>query len=137
VNGDAWSALTPADNSAAICGVRRVLTIMVLKVNEAHEGKHASSSMRDARAHARVLQESGKGIWACRGPYAALSMVAGLLARTDTPTAVAHVQEFAELCWRSDALSACVSPYADDLECEGFRGAFEALETSLKESAGR
>lgn len=136
---DAWTSLTPADNSETMLGLRRVLSNMVLKICEAHaERCDAFRYMERAQSFARYLQaDSGIGAWVCRGPNAGLSMVSGLLAETDTFFAAEHTEDFAELCWRAQSISAVCSPYHDDLECEGFVGAFNALEGKLKESAGR
>lgn len=139
MSGDEWSVLTPADNSETMLGLRRVLSNMVLKICEAHEERcDAYRYMERAKSFAEFLQAgNGIGAWACRGPYAGLSMVSGLLAETDTFFAAEYAEDFAELCWRAHAISAVCSPYHDDLECEGFRGTFNALEAKLRESGGR
>jgi hypothetical protein len=118
-------------------GLRRVLSNMALKICEAHEERqNAFRYMERAQDHARTVNDRFSA-WACRGPYAGLSMVSGLLVDADPFIAAEHVQEFAELCWRSHGISAVLSPYADDLECQEFVGIFEQLDGTLTESHGR
>jgi hypothetical protein len=133
-----WSVVHPADNSETMLGIRRALGQMVHQICEAHDrGQNGFHCMRRAKVHARRLQAGDLGVWACRGPCAALSMVSGLVSDTDSFFAAVHVQELAELCWRAHGISAVLSPYADDLECQEFVGAFERLSKDLRGSEGR
>jgi hypothetical protein len=133
-----WSVVHPADNSETMRAIRTALAKMEEKIGEAHaSSRRRYVNMMHAIVFAELLQDEGMAAWACKGPYAALSMVSGLLASTTSITAAKINQEFAELCWRSHTLSAVVSPYANDLECTAFVGAHDALADKLKESGGR
>ncbi len=132
------TALFNAEHSGTLRFVHHALNKMVFKIDQAEEEPEgAFGYMERARGYASALQEQSHGVWACQGPSAALSMVSGLLSRTDTRAAAGCAEDFAELCWRAHGINAALSPYADDIGCQEFVGAFQALSVKLDEIHGR
>jgi hypothetical protein len=130
--------VTDADNADTMRAIRTALGRMEETIGHAHtSSRRRYVNMIHAIVYAELLQDEGMAAWACKGPYAALSMVSGLLATTTAITAAKFNQEFAELCWRAHTISAAVSPNADDLDCAEFMGAHDALAEKLSGRSGR
>lgn len=115
-------------------GLRRVLDRMMLALDDAHvaPSTHAGMHVAMAKRCARMIEVGSFSAHFIDGPYAGLSVVSGLLSRMGIGSALARVQELAELGWSTRHLHVGLSPFADEMDHAPFQVRYLALSKDLR-----